>query len=164
MFPCFEPHISAASFFVAMLHALEGMISMWSQCLQQSLRSMCWDPCNHLKIGLNFQFCRNVAIELSLQRVLITRESQWIFNNYSLSLNGIWGKGPQMGYWLRGNNGLSKIQLVGRKNMETKHLSLVNARRNTIQPLLFWFSNPALFATTNQSEPRSKNWPPVRFY
>ena len=36
----------------------------------------------------------------------------------------------RMGYWLRGhegerNNCFSKIQLVGQKNIETKHLSLV---------------------------------------
>ena len=38
-----------------------------------------------------------------------------------------------MGYWLRAhegerNNCFSKIQLVGQKNIETKHLSLVKAR------------------------------------
>ena len=37
-----------------------------------------------------------------------------------------------MGYWLRGyegkrNNCFSKIQLVGQKNIETKHLSQVKA-------------------------------------
>ena len=39
----------------------------------------------------------------------------------------------RMGYCLRGhegerNNCFSKIQLVGQKNIETKHLSLVKAR------------------------------------
>ena len=40
----------------------------------------------------------------------------------------------QMGYWLRAhkgkknNNCFSKIQLVGQKNIEIKHLSLVKAR------------------------------------
>ena len=39
----------------------------------------------------------------------------------------------RMGYWLRGhegerNNCFSKIQLVGQKNIEIKHLSLVKAR------------------------------------
>ena len=39
----------------------------------------------------------------------------------------------RMGYWLRGhegerNNCLSKIQLVGQKNIKTKHLSQVKAR------------------------------------
>ena len=39
----------------------------------------------------------------------------------------------QVGYWLRGhegekNNCSSKIQLVGQKSIETKHLSLVKAR------------------------------------
>ena len=39
----------------------------------------------------------------------------------------------RMGYWLRGhegerNNSLSKIQLVGQKNIKTKHLSQVKAR------------------------------------
>ena len=39
----------------------------------------------------------------------------------------------RMGYWLWGhegerNNCFSKIQLVGQKNIETKHLSLVKAR------------------------------------
>ena len=38
----------------------------------------------------------------------------------------------RMGYWLRDhkgerNNCFSKIQLVGQKNIETKHLSLVKA-------------------------------------
>ena len=38
----------------------------------------------------------------------------------------------RMGYWLRGyegerNNCFSKIQLVGQKNIETKHLSQVKA-------------------------------------
>ena len=43
------------------------------------------------------------------------------------------GKG-RMGYWLRGNEGetnnnycFCKIQLVGQKNIDTKHLSLVKA-------------------------------------
>ena len=41
-------------------------------------------------------------------------------------------EGP-VGYWLRAhsgsrNNCFSKIQLVGQKNVETKHLSLVKAR------------------------------------
>ena len=39
----------------------------------------------------------------------------------------------RMGYWLRGhegerNNCLSKIQLVGQKNIKTKHLLQVKAR------------------------------------
>ena len=39
----------------------------------------------------------------------------------------------RMGYWLRGhegerNNCFSKIQPVGQKNIETKHLSQVKAR------------------------------------
>ena len=39
----------------------------------------------------------------------------------------------RMGYWLWGhegerNNCFGKIQLVGQKNIETKHLSLVKAR------------------------------------
>ena len=39
----------------------------------------------------------------------------------------------RMGYWFRGyegerNNCFSKIQLVGQKNIETKHLSQVKAR------------------------------------
>ena len=38
----------------------------------------------------------------------------------------------RMGYWLRGheaerNNCFSKIRLVGQKNIETKHISLVKA-------------------------------------
>ena len=57
------------------------------------------------------------------------------------------------GYWLRGhegkrNNFVSKIQLVGEKNIETKHLSLVKARQNAIQLPLFWFSKPAFFGTS----------------
>ena len=45
-----------------------------------------------------------------------------------------------MGYWLRGyegerNNCFSKIQLVGQKNIETKRLSQVKARRQSfLQP------------------------------
>ena len=44
----------------------------------------------------------------------------------------------RMGYWLRGhkgerNNCFSKIQLVGKKNIETKHLSLVKARLLSLQ-------------------------------
>ena len=42
----------------------------------------------------------------------------------------------RVGYWLRGyegerNNRFSKIQLVGQKNIETKHLSLVKARHQS---------------------------------
>ena len=41
-----------------------------------------------------------------------------------------------MGYWFRGyegeiNNCFSKIQLVGQKNIETKHLSQVKARHQS---------------------------------
>ena len=46
------------------------------------------------------------------------------------------------------NTSFSKIQQVGPKNIETTHLSLVKARQNAIQPPLFWFSKPALFATS----------------
>ena len=47
----------------------------------------------------------------------------------------------RMGYWLLGhegerNNWFSKIQLVGQKNIETKHLSLVKAR--LFKVLMFW--------------------------
>ena len=35
-----------------------------------------------------------------------------------------------------------------KKTIETKHLSLVKARQHTIQPPLFWFSKPALFASS----------------
>ena len=45
---------------------------------------------------------------------------------------------------MRASFSFSKIQLVGQKNIETKHLSLVKARLK----LLFWFSKPALFATS----------------
>ena len=43
----------------------------------------------------------------------------------------------RMGYWLRGhegerNSGFSKIQLVGQKNVETKHFGLVKARLKSI--------------------------------
>jgi len=42
----------------------------------------------------------------------------------------------RVGFWLRGyegerNNCLSKIQLVGQKNIETKHFSLVKARHQS---------------------------------
>ena len=46
----------------------------------------------------------------------------------------------RMGYWLRGYEGerntcFSKIQLIGQKNIETKHLSQVKARHQTfLQP------------------------------
>jgi len=43
---------------------------------------------------------------------------------------------------------VSKIRLTGQKNIETKHLSLVKARQNAIQPPLFWFSKQALFNTS----------------
>ena len=53
-------------------------------------------------------------------------------NNYFLSPNGFWVISPWCfrSYWLRGhegesNNCFSKIQLLGKKNIETKHLSLV---------------------------------------
>ena len=44
-----------------------------------------------------------------------------------------------MGYWLRAyegerNNCFSKIQLVGQKNIETKHLSQVKARHQPFLP------------------------------
>ena len=59
----------------------------------------------------------------------------------------------RMGYWLRGyegerNNCFSKIQLVGHKNIETKHLSQVKARYEsffTTKTLQIW---RALFATS----------------
>ena len=43
----------------------------------------------------------------------------------------------RMGYWLRGyegerNNCFRKIQLVGQKNIETKHLSQVKARYESL--------------------------------
>ena len=41
---------------------------------------------------------------------------------------------------------MSKIQLVGQKNINTKHFSLVKARQNAIQPPLFCFSKPGRFA------------------
>ena len=46
---------------------------------------------------------------------------------------------------------ISKIQLIGQKNINTKHLSLVKARQNAIQPPLFCISKPTLFGTV---EPR----------
>ena len=51
----------------------------------------------------------------------------------------------RMGYWLRAhegdrNNCFSKIQLVGQKNIEKKHLSLVKA--------IILVSKPPLFATS----------------
>ena len=67
----------------------------------------------------------------------------------------------RMGYWLRGYEGSEamwaldegernncKIQLVGRKNIETKHLSQVKARHQSIftaKTLQIW---RALFATS----------------
>ena len=54
-----------------------------------------------------------------------------------------------MGYWPRGhegesNNCFSKIQLVGQKFRDKTTL----ASKNVIQPPLFWFSKPALYATS----------------
>ena len=54
-----------------------------------------------------------------------------------------------MGYWLRGherdrNNFFSKIQPFGQKYRDKKKIRYQNA----IQPPLFWFSKPALFATS----------------
>ena len=59
----------------------------------------------------------------------------------------------RMGYWLRGydgerNNCFSKIQVVGQKNIETKHLLQVKARHQssfTAKTLQIW---QALFATS----------------
>ena len=58
-----------------------------------------------------------------------------------------------MAYWLKGyegerNNCFSKIQLVGQKNIETRHLSQVKARYEsffTTKSLQIW---RALFATS----------------
>ena len=54
----------------------------------------------------------------------------------------------RIGYWLRGhegerNNCFSKIQLVGQKFRDKTTFAIKNA----IQPPLFWFSKPALYAT-----------------
>ena len=51
-----------------------------------------------------------------------------------------------MGYWLRGhegerNNWFSEFQLVGQKNLETKHLSLVKAKQNAIHNHCFGFQS-----------------------
>ena len=61
----------------------------------------------------------------------------------------------RMGYWIRGyepegerNNFFSKIQLVGQKNIENKHLSRVKAKYQsffTAETLQIW---RALFATS----------------
>ena len=59
----------------------------------------------------------------------------------------------RMGYWLRGyegerNNCFGKIQLVGEKNIETKHISWLKARHQsffTAKTLQIW---QALFATS----------------
>ena len=53
-----------------------------------------------------------------------------------------------MGYWLKGyegegNNCFSKIQLVGQKNIETKHFSQVKASW-----ILFYYQNIANMAGT----------------
>ena len=45
----------------------------------------------------------------------------------------------RMGYWLRGhegerNNCFSKIELVGPKNIETKHFSQIKARLQSFSP------------------------------
>ena len=58
----------------------------------------------------------------------------------------------RMGYWLKGhegerNNCFSKMQLVGQKNIETKHLSQVKVRHEsffTAKTLQIW---RALFST-----------------
>ena len=55
----------------------------------------------------------------------------------------------RMGYWLRDhegekNNCFSEIQLVGQKKYRDK----TKLQQNAIQPPLFWFSKPALFATS----------------
>ena len=58
-----------------------------------------------------------------------------------------------MGYWLRGhegkrNNCFSKIQPVGQKDIETKHISQVKARLQsffTVKTLQIWW---AIFATS----------------
>ena len=70
----------------------------------------------------------------------------------------------QMGYWLRGhegerNNCFSKIQLVGQKYRDK---FLYFSKQNAIQPPLFWFLRPALFATSYSLEVaqaiRTQHW------
>ena len=48
---------------------------------------------------------------------------------------------------VRGIIVLVKSDWFVKKIIETKLLSLVEARQNAIQPPLFWFSKPALFTT-----------------
>ena len=60
----------------------------------------------------------------------------------------------RMGYWLKGsyegerNNCFSKIQLVGQKNIETKHLSQVKARYESFFTTKTLQILQALFATS----------------
>ena len=61
----------------------------------------------------------------------------------------------RMGCWLRGHEGkrnnnycFSKIQLVDQRNIKTKLLLLIKARQNVIHLPLFWWSKPALFASS----------------
>ena len=84
--------------------------------------------------GQQLLSCMLIGIHLNFIRGTWPRINQsqssfyWVkvleFKNYSSS---------RMAYWLRGhegerNNCFSKIQLVGQKDIETKHLSLAKAR------------------------------------
>ena len=60
-----------------------------------------------------------------------------IFNNYSSSPNGLWLRGHEG----ERNNCFSKFQLVGQKNIKTKHLSQLEARLQssfTAKTLQIW--------------------------
>ena len=111
----------------------------------------------HVMFTVTFPWQHNVLQVLSIQRV----ES-----GFSPFKKGYLTIFPQawMGYWLRGyegernnwlrgykgerNNCFSKIQLVGQKNIETRHLSQVKVRYEsffTAKTLQIW---RALFATS----------------
>ena len=64
------------------------------------------------------------SIELKFYSLFLYLYINVIFNNYSSSPNGLWLRGHEG----ERNNCFSKIQLVGQKNIKTKHLSQVEAR------------------------------------
>ena len=78
---------------------------------------------------------------MMLQFVCVSTPFEQIINNYSLSPKWAlshyspWGQRLKEWIWIRGPEGkrsnfFSKIQLVGQKNIEAKHLAFVKARLN----------------------------------
>ena len=74
-----------------------------------------------------FHYCWNQASALHMVSLTIIPRARMDYESIAHEAEG------RMGYWLRGyegerNNCFSKIQLVGQKNIETKHLWQVKAK------------------------------------